>query len=127
MPHSDITPGGIEADGDHLLIPLDAVNRQLAGGCGGAYCGGIVDHIEYDSGETQTGCGRPPLLFYKKDPRCFTAETHGIKPPDYKFATTICKKTCSQKSEVQIKVDSRGPQGSLQNVYLRFLGISFIL
>ena len=32
MPLFNITPGGVEGEGDHLLVPLDAVDGQLAAG-----------------------------------------------------------------------------------------------
>ena len=57
-----IAPSGVEADRNQLLVPLDAVDRQLPGGGGGPHSGGVVDHIEHHRRQTQTGQRRPPLL-----------------------------------------------------------------
>lgn len=52
MPQYSITPGGIEGDGDHLLVPLDAVDGQLPV-CGVGAHGGRVAHRVKDGGRRQ--------------------------------------------------------------------------
>lgn len=46
LPHFCITPGGVEADGAHLLLPLHAVDRQLPLHGGGRRPGGIAHRPE---------------------------------------------------------------------------------
>ena len=47
LPQNNITPGGVEGDGDHLLIPLDTVDGQLPLGGRGHHRRG-VHHPEHD-------------------------------------------------------------------------------
>ena len=54
LPHSDITPCRVERQGHHLLIPLDAVNGQLAGSGGGADNSRVVDDVKHGGGAEQT-------------------------------------------------------------------------
>ena len=62
-----VAPGGVEADGDQLLvIPLDTVDRQLPRGGGGPHHGGGVHHPEHGGCQNQTGRRDPPLLLDEK-------------------------------------------------------------
>ena len=68
-PHSDIPPGRVEADGDELLVSLDAVDGQLTC-CGGSADGsGIVGEIKHEGGQTQAKGSGPSLSLEQKDPR----------------------------------------------------------
>lgn len=71
MPQNNITPGRVKADGNQLLIPLDAVDRQLAGGGGGPHGGRVVDHIEHCRRCAQTGQRRPPPFADKENSDSF--------------------------------------------------------
>ena len=55
MPQSYITPRRVEGDGQHLLVPLDAVDGQLAGGGGGLHRRRDVDQGEH--GRRRQGAG----------------------------------------------------------------------
>lgn len=54
-PYYDITPGCVEGNGDHLLVPLDAVDGQLPGGGGGADDGGVIHDVEHGTRRQQAG------------------------------------------------------------------------
>ena len=71
MPQNNITPCGVEADGHQLLVPLDAVDGQLAGGGGGPDGGGVIDHIEHHRRRAKAGQRRPPFFPDKKYPYLF--------------------------------------------------------
>ena len=62
-----VAPGGVEADGHQLLVPLDAVDGQLPRGGGGAHGGWVVDHIEHHRRQTEAGGRSPPPSFDEKN------------------------------------------------------------
>ena len=59
MPQYSITPGGIEAEGAHLVVPLDAVDGQLPlGGGGGHIAGQSGQKAEGTNGQNGPGDGQ---------------------------------------------------------------------
>lgn len=61
-----VSPGGVKGDGEDLLVPLDAVDGELAGGGGGPDDGGMIDHVEHAGGQQQTDRSRQSLSFEQK-------------------------------------------------------------
>ena len=53
MPHSEITPGGVEGQGNHLLVPLHAVDGQLPRGGRRPDDRRVIDHIKHGRGAKQ--------------------------------------------------------------------------
>ena len=76
-PQNNITPGGIEADGDQFLVPLDAVDGQLSGGGGNSDHGGIVDQAEHKRGKGEADPGDDPFSGNQKDPDGTEWMAHG--------------------------------------------------
>ena len=54
-----VAPGGVKADGDQLLIPLDAVDGQLTGGGSRTDGGGVMDGAEHGRGGQEAESGGP--------------------------------------------------------------------
>lgn len=79
----DISPGGIEANRDQLLILLHAVDGELAGGGGGSDRGRIVDKINHQSGQTQAENSGPPFLRYEKNAYRIEPSNHRIISHNY--------------------------------------------
>ena len=71
-----VAPGGVEADRNQLLIPLDTVDGQLPGGGGGPHSGGVVDHVEHHRCQTEAGGHSPPLSLDEKDFDLFPFSGH---------------------------------------------------
>ena len=62
MPQYSITPGGVEAEGAHLVVPLDAVDGQLPlGGGGGDVAGQGGDQAQ--GAHCQDGAGDGQVSF----------------------------------------------------------------
>ena len=76
-----VAPGGVEADRNQLLVPLDAVDGQLPGGGGGPHGGGVVDHVEHHRRQTEAGGRGPPLSLDEKDFDLFRFSGHAAALP----------------------------------------------
>lgn len=88
LPHFCITPGGVEADGAHPLLPLHAVDRQLPLHGGGRRPGGIAHRPEDGPRQHQGPHSRhrpPPQQKYPHSP-----VSHG-HPVLFRVCNSICR------------------------------------
>ena len=70
MPQYSIPPGGVEGEGADLVVPLDAVDGQLALGGGGGDVGGQVGHqAQSADGQQGPGDSQVPLAQEEDFPR----------------------------------------------------------
>lgn len=70
MPQYSIPPGGVEGEGADLVVPLDAVDGQLALGGGGGDVGGQIGHqAQGADGQQGPGDGQVPLAQEEDFPR----------------------------------------------------------
>ena len=66
LPHSYITPGGVEGEAHGLVVPLDRVDGQLLGRGGYAHDVRAVHHPEYSRHRKHQGGGpKIPAVFHK--------------------------------------------------------------
>ena len=63
LPQNNITPGRVKGQGDHLLIPLHAVDGQLPGGGRCSNDGRVIDNVEHGHGAKQTKSQRQNFAF----------------------------------------------------------------
>ena len=85
-----VPPGRVKADGHQLLVPLDTVDGQLAGGGRRSHHRRIVYHIEHQRRQTQAQPGGPPLFSDEKDNKGLFGRFHMVSSILIQCASYVC-------------------------------------